>query len=221
MLVCDTQTPQTNSFTGSGRGSFAFCPHRRNDPDLDAGIDFAVEVDFDGVQSQLLERTFQADLVFREMNVDGLQRVHDLVRTNAAVQVAFVVGVGFDGDRLLGQGVGLLLIALQFLKLDFTQLLTVLIDHSLVVVGRDGREALWKQVIEGKASLDLNEFTLASQVFHVVNQEQLDAPVGPFGQSLELAVGSTACCLAHDRWRSLRESSKVVVRRVLETGIFF
>ena len=56
-----------------------------------------------GVQPEFLQRALQTNLVLSQCESGRLESVDDLVGTDAAVQVAFVVGIGFDRDRLLAQ----------------------------------------------------------------------------------------------------------------------
>ncbi len=58
-------------------------------------------MNFHRVQTEFLERTGQTHLVGRDGDVGSLESCHDFNCTHAAVQMAFFVGVGFDGDRLL------------------------------------------------------------------------------------------------------------------------
>ena len=106
------------------------------------------------------------------------------VGADRAVQVAFVVGVGLDGDALAAQFVGQGAQAGQAGLLDLLQLGAVLLDHPLVVVGGDGGQPLRHQVVHGVAVLDLDHVALLAQVFDRLDQQQLDAAVGAFGSRL-------------------------------------
>ena len=70
-------------------------------------------------------------------------------------------------------------------QLDCAKFLTVLLDHPHVVVGGDGRQSLRQQVIDGVASFDFHDVALFSKVFDVVDQQQLNAAMLAFGQTLE------------------------------------
>ena len=87
--------------------------------------------------------------------------------------MTFVVGVGFDRDRLLAQLVGQIAIALELLELHRTQFFSVLFDHPFVVVGRDRRHALRQQVVASEAGLDFDDIALLAEVFDVVDQQQV------------------------------------------------
>ncbi len=78
------------------------------------------------------------DLIFA-----GLECCHEFYAHDATVQVTFIVGVGFDGDRLLSNLVGEGLEAAERrLTLDLVQARLVLLDHPLVMVGGNDSQAL-------------------------------------------------------------------------------
>ena len=56
------------------------------------------------------------------------------------------------------------------------------------MVGRDGRQSLRQQVVQRVSRFDLDDVTLLAQMFDVVDQQQLNAAVVAFGQSLEQSV---------------------------------
>ena len=69
-------------------------------------FDFLVQVDLDRVQAQFLVRSFEPDLVVRQMEIVMPQGGHNFLGPDAAVQVPFIVGIGLDRPALLGQCVG-------------------------------------------------------------------------------------------------------------------
>jgi hypothetical protein len=130
---------------------------------------------------------FEPHLVGRDVEAGGLERGGDLAGGHAAVEVAFLVGVGFDRDALLGDGIGDLPQRGQAGLLDFQQAGAVLLDHPLVVVVGNGRQTLRQQVIEGVAALDGDDIPLLAEVIDRLNQEELDAAGFAFGEGLEAA----------------------------------
>ena len=75
---------------------------------------------------------------------------------------------------------------MQFLEtstFNFQQLCFVLFDHAFVMVGRDRSQALWQQIVEGKAAFHFDDFSLAAQMLDVLDQQQFDTTVRAFGQA--------------------------------------
>ena len=104
---------------------------------------------------------------------------------DAAVEVAVFGGVGLDRDALLGELGGLLPqlgLAGQF---DLLQLDLVLIDHPLVVVGGDGRQAMRNEIVVGVAGPHFDDLALLADMLDRVDQQQLDAAAR--------ALGAAAC----------------------------
>lgn len=165
---------------------------------------FAVQVNFDRVQTEFLEESIKPDLVLSQMHTCGLERIDDFVRSNAAVQVTFVVGVGFDRDRLLGQFVGLVLVALEFLNFDFAKFFAVFLDHPLMVVGGDGGKPLRQQEIHRKARFDFDQITLFAEVLDIMDQQQLNPAVDSLGQTFEVAFRSEGGSFGHGEWAKKR-----------------
>ena len=106
------------------------------------------EVNGDGVEAEFLERALQPHLVGGDVEIVALQGVGHFRRADRAVQMPFVVGVGFDRDALPRQVDGQRLQAGQAGLLDGVQLGPMLLDHPLVVVGGDGGQSLRQQVVE-------------------------------------------------------------------------
>ena len=67
---------------------------------------------------------------------------------------------------------------------DGLQLRPMLGHHPLVVLRGDGRQPLGDQVVHGVAAFDLDHVALFAQVFDGLDQQQLDAAVGPLGSRL-------------------------------------
>jgi hypothetical protein len=65
-----------------------------------------MHLDLDGVESKFLEHPFQFDLVSRDGVTIGFESRHDFGGSNATIKVTFVVRIGFDVDRLLGDLIG-------------------------------------------------------------------------------------------------------------------
>ena len=156
-----------------------------HNPDFHVAFDFLVQVNLDRVQAKFLEWTLQAHLIVSDCDIDGLERSYNLRRTDTTVQVAFVVGVGFDSDRLLSDFVGESLQAAQALLFDLFQLGLMLVDHAFVVIIGDDRKALGEQVVVRKPRLDFDHVALATEMVYVLNEEQFNAAIRAFGQSLE------------------------------------
>ena len=74
----------------------------RDNPELDLGVDVLAEVELDRVEAQVLERAFDPDVLGLDREALGLEGLGDLVGVDRAVEVAFLVGVGLDGKRPLG-----------------------------------------------------------------------------------------------------------------------
>ena len=91
-----------------------------------------------GVQAEFLQRALQPDLVGGDVEVVAFQGVGHFHGADRAVEMAFVVGVGFDGDALPAQLGGEGLQAGQAGLLDGLQLRPMLLHHPLVVLGGDG-----------------------------------------------------------------------------------
>ena len=125
------------------------------------------------------------------MEVGPLQGVGDFHGADRAVEVAFVVGVGLDGDALPGQFGGQGLQAGQPGLLDGLQLGPVLLHHPLVVVGGDRGQALRNQVVQGVAVLHLDHVALLAEMFDRLDQQQLDAAVRSLGQPLAFDDGNS------------------------------
>ena len=134
---------------------------------------------------EFLKRTLEAYLIFSDRDIDSLQCSYDFSCADATIQVAFVVGVGFDGDRLLSDLVGQRLQAAEALFFDLFELGLVLVDHSLVVIISDDRQSLRKQIVVCEPRLDFDYIALSTEMVHILNQQQFDAAVWALGQSLE------------------------------------
>lgn len=156
-----------------------------HNPDFHIAFDFLVQVNLDRVQAKFLEWTLQANLIVSDRDIDGLECSYNLRCTDTTVQVAFVVGVGFDRDRLLRDFVGESLQAAQALLFDFFQLGLMLVDHAFVVIIGDDRKALGEQVVVRKPRLDFDHVALPTEMVYVLNEEQFNAAIRAFGQSLE------------------------------------
>ena len=74
----------------------------RDDPELDFGVDVLGQVDLDGVESQVLERSLDTNRLGVDRETLRLERGGDLVGVDRAVEVPFLVGVGLDGEGPLG-----------------------------------------------------------------------------------------------------------------------
>lgn len=151
---------------------------------------FAVQMNLDRVKAEFLERSVESNLVLSKVNIHAFESVNDFMRPDASVQVTFVVGIGLDGDRLLGQLVGLILVALELLHFDLSQFLAVFFDHPLMVIRRDGCQTLGQQIIKREPRFHFDKVTLLAQVFDVVDQQQLDTAVIAFRKAFEVAVSS-------------------------------
>ena len=73
-----------------------------NDPELDLGVDVLAQAELDGVEAQVLERALDPDVLGLDREASVLRAAGDLVGVDRAVEVAFLVGVGLDGQRPLG-----------------------------------------------------------------------------------------------------------------------
>ncbi len=164
------------AFFRLGFARFAFADGR-HDPNLQLRFDFLAQMHLDGVQAQFLERAFQPHLVGRDGDVVLLQGLDDFRRADRAVQMPFVVGVGFDRHALRGNAIGQLPQAGQPFVLNLQQLGFVLFDHPLVMIGGDGGQALRQQIIHGVAALHFDDFALLAQVVDRLNEQQFDAAV--------------------------------------------
>lgn len=74
----------------------------RDDPELDLGVDVLGQVDLDGVESQVLERSLDTNRLGLDRETLGFERGGDLVGVDRAVEVPLLVGVGLDGEGPLG-----------------------------------------------------------------------------------------------------------------------
>ena len=105
----------------------------RDDPELDLGVDVLGQVDLDGVESQVLERSLDTNRLGLDRETLRLERGGDLVGVDRAVEVPFLVGVGLDGEGPLGD------LSAQALKVGaarfflFLEALAVLLDDQQVV----------------------------------------------------------------------------------------
>src|SRR3990172_4390179 len=80
--------------------------HLWHDPPLELAVDFARQTELHRVQAQLLERSFELEVVGRERNLVVLEGRRDFGRAHAAIQMAVLRGVGFDRHALLGNLIG-------------------------------------------------------------------------------------------------------------------
>ncbi len=145
-----------------------------------------MQLHLNGIQTEFLENAIEFDLFAREGKAVGFESVDDLVGSNAAVQMSFVVGVGFDIDRLFADLVGQRSQRLNALLFDFLKFGAMLLDHPLVVIVGDDRESFGEEVVVGVAGLDFDDITRLAKVLHILDQHQLDAAVGAFGKTWEL-----------------------------------
>ena len=119
----------------------------RDDPKLDLGDEVLGQVDFDGVEAQVLEWSLDAHGLGLDRETLRLERGGDLVGVDRAVEVPFLVGVSLDGERPLGN------LGAQALKIGavcfflFLESLAVLFDDQEVVRRGEGGQALRKEVI--------------------------------------------------------------------------
>jgi hypothetical protein len=58
--------------------------------------------------------------------------------------------------------------------------------HAFVVVVGDDRKTFGKKIVVGVACLDFDNLTGLSNMLHVLDEHQLDASIGTFGQAWEL-----------------------------------
>jgi hypothetical protein len=86
---------------------------------------------------------------------------------------------------LAAQLVGHRLQAGQPRLLDLRQPRFVLLDHPLVMLGGDGGQPLRQEVVHGEAAFDFDHVALLAEVVHRLHQQELDAAMLAFGQSLE------------------------------------
>ncbi len=119
-----------------------------------------------------------------------LERLDDFRCADRAVQVAFVVGVGFDRDALLVELFGQLAQPGESLVLDLLELGLVLFDHPLVVVASQGGEALRQQVVGRVTALDGDDFALLAQVIDRLDQKQLNTIAAGAWQAIGLSLES-------------------------------
>ena len=129
----------------------------RDDPELDLGVDVLGQVDLDGVESQVLERSLDTNRLGLDRETRGLERGGDLVGVDRAVEVPLLVGVGLDGEGPLGD------LSAQALKVGaarfflFLELLAVLLDDQQVVRRGECGQALGKKVIAREAGSDVDQ----------------------------------------------------------------
>ena len=122
---------------------------------------------------------------------------HDVRCSDAAIQVAFVIRVGFDRHALPGDGIGHGSQTGQPSLFDGFQLRSVLFDHSLVMVGGDGRQSLGQQIVVGVTRPDFDHVTLAAQVFDRLDQQQLDPTVRSLGEPFRTLEQLSFSSLGH------------------------
>ena len=126
----------------------------RHDPELHLGVDILRQDNLDRVQAQVLERALDADVFGLDRKTLGLERRGNLVGVDRSVQMAFLVGVGLDGQRPLRDLRGQVLEVGAACLLKLFEALAMLLDDSQVVRGREGGLALGKQVIAREARLE-------------------------------------------------------------------
>jgi hypothetical protein len=56
------------------------------------------------------------------------------------------------------------------------------LNHPLVMLGGDGRQALWKEVVERVAPLHLDHVSLLAEVLDIVNEKQFDTAPRTLGE---------------------------------------
>ncbi len=148
-------------------GNLLFCRfvgHSWNDPNLEFAFDLLTQMNLDRVESQFLEWTFETNLIWSDGDVVLLESLDDIVSTNRAVEMTFVVGVGFDRDALVSELFGQLGEDRQ--DVDFESRAS---EHGafrpwLVVIGCQGSQTLWNEIVQRVATFDGDDFTLLAEV---------------------------------------------------------
>lgn len=161
---------------------------RWDDPHLEFAFDVLAEMDLDRVEAEFLEGTLEANLIRGDRDVVLLERLDDFARPDRAVQVAFVVGVGFDRNALLVELFGQLAQSGEALVLDLQKFGFVLFDHPLVMVTRQRGEPLRQQVVGRIPAFDGDDFALLAQVIDRLDQEQLHAVIARAGKPIRLGL---------------------------------
>ena len=65
-----------------------------------------MKLDFNRVQAQFLEDTFELDLIRCDVEILLLKCRNDFRGTHRAIQMTFVIGIGFDSNALLAERIG-------------------------------------------------------------------------------------------------------------------
>jgi hypothetical protein len=144
-----------------------------------------MQVNLDGIEAKFLERTLETHLIFGDGDIDCLEGGDNFSRSDATVQVAFIVRVGFDRDRLLGDLICQGLQAAEALLFYLFELGLMLFDHSLVMIIGDDRKPLGKQKVVCKPWFDFDYIALPTEMVNVLNEQQFNAAILSFGQTLE------------------------------------
>ena len=160
-----------------------------------------MKLNLDCVEPKFLEHTFKLDVVRSNLVTVRSECSNDFRRPNATVKVTFFVRIRFDVDRLLANLISLASQVRQPLALEFKQLRSVFLHHSLVVLVGDDRQAFWQQIVVCMSRLYFDNLTGFAKMLHVLDEHKLDAAIRAFWQT-----GESRCTLlggfgrGHDEW---------------------
>src|SRR5271166_2437163 len=149
----------------------------RDDPELDLGVDILAQVNLDGVEAQVLERSLDVDVFGLDREALGLERSGNLVGVDRAVEMALLVGIGLDGQPPLRD------LGAQVLKvgttgfLELPEPLAVFLDDSQVVRRGESCQPLGEQVIACVTGPDLDKLAGLTEAGHTLGQQHADVSV--------------------------------------------
>ena len=103
--------------------------------------------------------------------------------------MAFVVGVGLDGDTRANEFLEERPETCETLTGDLLELRLVLGHHPLVVFGGHRRQTLRQQVVEGVTTLHLDNFPLLAEMLDVVHKEKFDTTTLPLRKLTGMGAG--------------------------------